>query len=472
MPIVFAIIALCIIILIHELGHFGAARLFKMKVYQFNLGMGPILLKKRIGETQYALRLLPIGGSCMLGEDDEGSDDPHEFKNKPVWQRIIVIAAGAFLNLILGLILAIVLNIVNPINSLTIDSFVNIAVSNTGSTPLMEGDEIVRINGMRVISNPEIGYVMDNSLMRDGDGGDYAMTVSLFGANAFTNYGEYGLQRGDRILSVNGYSVNTTTELFTKLREVVKNSQEENTREIILGYDEDGEPQMQEFSYITTEIDVRRYGLPPMTLSEVQLRFRTNEDGERILVEDFFVQAVYEFVVNRNGERVTLSNVIFPAVPNERGGISYRRDFHMREVDATLGNLLNYSTRNAIGMGRIIWLSLIDMFRGTYGLNDLSGPVGIFGAVGEAATFTTSFGEMIIMIVQISAFITINLGIVNLLPIPALDGARLVFLGVEAVRRKPLNQNVESTIHFVGFALLMILILVVTFNDVRRLITG
>ena len=357
MSIIIAILALCVIILIHEIGHFGAAKLFKMNAYQFNLGMGPILWKKKHKETQYALRLLPIGGSVALGEDDvDISEDPNDFRNKPVWQRIIVIAAGAFLNLVLGLILCIIINTVNPIASTIVsDYFDENSVSNTGVSALRGGDRIVKVNGMRIFSASEIFYKMDNSLTKEGD------------ADGF---------------------------------------------------------------------------------------------------------AVYEFVVIRNGEKVTLPQVKFAAIPNERGGMDYVRDFYVKRADKNPLSVFDYSVRNAVGYGRIIWLSLIDIINGTYGLNEISGPVGIAGVVGEVTKQAVDFKELVMSILSLSALITINLGMVNLLPIPALDGARIIFLTVEGIRRKPLNQHAEAIIHFVGFALLMVLILVVTFNDIRKLVFG
>ncbi|MCL2070717.1 MAG: site-2 protease family protein [Oscillospiraceae bacterium] len=358
MSVLIAIVVLCVIILVHELGHFGAAKLFKMNVPQFNLGMGPLLLKKNYKGTQYGLRLFPIGGSVLLGEDDtEESDDPNDFRNKPVWQRIIVIGAGAFLNLVLGLILCIIIYSVEPIPTTVVSAFGEEAVSNTGTSALRVGDRIVKVNGMNIVSASEIFYRMDNSLAKEGASGNFA---------------------------------------------------------------------------------------------------------------------VYEFVVIRNKERVLLPEVKFAASPNpsDRGGMVYTRDFWIEPAEKTFLNVLNYSARNAIGMGRIIWLSLIDIIMGTYGLNEISGPVGIAGVVGDLTAQAVNIKEAVMTVVSLSALITINLGMVNLLPIPALDGARILFLSAEGIRRKPVNPAVEGMIHFVGFALLMLLILVVTFNDVRKMIVG
>lgn len=374
MSIVIFILAFFAIILIHEFGHFGAAKLFKMNAYQFNLGMGPIIWKKQHKETQFALRALPIGGSCVLGEDDvEESEDPNDFKNKPVWQRIIVIAGGAFLNLVLGLILCIVIYIVQPIPTTVVSVFSDNAVSNTGASALQKGDKIIKVNGMRIVSANEIFYKMDNSMTK-------------------------GLANDD-----------------------------ENND--------------------------------------------SNDNSEFV---------VFEFVVIRNGEKVTLPRVKFEAYPNERGGMNYVSDFWVKPADKNIINVLGYSVCQAIGTGRMVWLMLLDIAGGTYGLNEISGPVGLVGAASEvtkqakenAKDFKEAVASITMSIVAISALISINLGIVNLIPIPALDGARIVFLTVEGIRRKPVNATVEGIIHFVGFALLMLLIIVVTFNDVRQLIVG
>jgi regulator of sigma E protease len=238
--------------------------------------------------------------------------------------------------------------------------------------------------------------------------------VSVFDENAVSNTGASSLQVGDRIVKVNDMNIISASEIFYKMN-----------------------------NSLTKE----------------------GADGD---------YAVYEFVVIRNGERVTLPQVRFAAKPNPdgSGGMVFTRDFWIRPADKTFLNVLNYSVRNAVGMGRIIWLSIIDIIRGTYGLNEMAGPVGIAGVVTELTAQAQSAKEIIMTIISLSALITINLGIVNLLPIPALDGARILFLTVEGIRRKPLNPAVEGIIHFAGFALLILLIIVVTFNDVRKLFGG
>jgi len=358
MAVITGILALCLMILIHEIGHFTAARIFGMKVYQFNIGMGPILLKKVKDGTQYAVRLLPIGGSVVLGEDgeyDEPDGDPRAFRNKPVWQRMIVIVSGAVLNLILGLLLCVVIMVMDEkIPSVTIGGFAEGAVSSTGDSALKTGDEILKINGMSILSYGDINYKLNNSRSKSGD-------------------------------------------------------------------------------------------------------------------ENF---AVYEFTVKRNGEKITLPNVTFAAEANERGGMSYVHDFKVYAVKKNIPNVLKYAARTSVTYGRLIWLSLTDLVKGQYGLNDISGPVGTVAAIGTETAKAETFADKAYTIVLICTLITINLGIFNLLPVPALDGARLVFFIIEAVRRKPVKAEIEGWVHFAGFALLMLFMLVVTFNDIRRLIFG
>jgi membrane-associated protease RseP (regulator of RpoE activity) len=478
--------------------------------------MGPIIWKKKHKETQYALRVFPIGGSCMLGEDEDPGEDPREFRNKPVWQRVIVIAAGAILNLVLGFILCIIINSVMQIASMDVARFNPGSVSNTGESALMVDDRIVRINGMTIISSDEVYYKMDNSLAnpsRIGRDAALAATVSGFRPNSASSAGENPLLVGDRIIGVNGETVTDASQIlnnaevspiwedddfgYFRLLVIREGEQEpvilENVPFFAVRHecrtafrDEDGE-------LIRNESDeVLFCGKDRVMFCDKeeetvegrvcgQLVF--DDEGGRAYFRDFDTAndfAVYEFVVIRDGQRVTLDDVRFalrldnrgePRV-NERGGLSYIRDFRVKEAPKTIPNIMEYSFRDVVGKGRIIWLSLMDILNGTYGINDLSGPVGIAGVVDTVAKQAVDFQQLVMSIVSISAFITVNLGIVNLLPIPALDGARILFLTVEGIRRKPLNQNAEAIIHFVGFALLMLLILVVTFNDVRKLIFG
>lgn len=353
MPIVLAILAFCLMIIIHEMGHFFAAKACGMKVSEFSLGMGPRLFKKQGKETLYTIKLLPLGGSVQLGEDEE-SDDPRSFRNKPVWQRMIVLAAGPIMNLILGVIICAVV----------------IIISGIVITP-----EIAKFSGDDPVSS------------------------------------KY-LQAGDEIVSINGHSIWSSMDISYALQNKV---------------------------------------------------MKASDDQE-------FMQ--YSFKVKRNGEIINIDDVNLAIAKAEDGSNRVVIDFVIRAYKIDFGNVFSYSFKEAASYGRLVWISLIDLIRGTYGLNDLSGPVGTVSVISQAVSSGANFKESVVNFLSMIAFITINLGIFNLLPIPALDGSRIVFLIIELIRRKPMKPEHEGIVHFIGFAALMLLILVVTFKDIFTLVTG
>lgn len=351
--IILAILAFCIMIILHEMGHFFAAKACGMKVSEFSFGMGPRLFKIQGKETLYTIKLLPLGGSVQLGEDEE-SDDPRSFRNKPVWQRIIVLLAGPIMNLILGIIVCIIAILINGrVVSATIGGF--LGDSPVSSDYIQAGDEIVEINGHSIWSSMDISYALQNSALQATDDTDYITY-------------DFKVKRGDEIVEFNG----------------------------------------------------------------VKFAVAHSESGESSVVLDFYVNA-------------------------------YKLDF---------GNVFVYSFKEAATYGRLVWISLVDLINGTYGLNDLSGPVGVVSAITQSATASTDMQENFYNLLRMIAIITINLGIFNLLPVPALDGARIVFLIIELIRRKPMKPEYEGMVHFIGFAALMVLMLVVTYNDIVRLVSG
>lgn len=350
--IVLAILAFCLMIIIHEMGHFFAAKACGMKVSEFSLGMGPRLFKIQGKETLYTVKLLPLGGSVQLGEDEE-SDDPRSFRNKPVWQRMIVLAAGPVMNLVLGVVICAV---------------------------------VIIISG--IVITPEIAKF----------GGDNPVSS------------EY-LQEGDEIISINGHSIWSSMDISYAL----------------------------------------------------QNKAMKADENEKFIS--------YSFKVKRDGETITLDDVRFAAVSSERGN-SVSVDFIVRAYKINFGNLFAYSFKEAASYGRLVWISLIDLVSGTYGLNDLSGPVGTVSVITQTTTSGANFKENAVNFLSMVAFITINLGIMNLLPIPALDGSRIIFLVIELIRRRPIKPEHEGIVHFIGFAALMLLMLVITFNDIIKLVTG
>ena len=346
MQIVIAILAFCVIIIIHEMGHFFAAKLCGIQVNEFALGMGPVILRKQGKETSYVIRLLPIGGAVSMEGESEDSDNPRAFNRKPVWQRMIVIIAGPVMNLILGFFAAMIyICTISAVGTTTVSSFPEGSLC---SNQLMTGDEIVSVENTPIWTTYDIQYKLTNN--------DH----------------------------------------------------------------------------------------------------RTNSNGNLLL----------DFKVKRDGKTIELKDLEFTIQQNEDGSSDIIYGFYVFPLERNFGTVLEYSARESASISRMIIFTIADLFKGKYGLKDLSGPVGTVTVVSQSVNYgLPSF-------MYLFAFITINVGVFNLLPIPALDGCRFLFLIIEAIRRKPLKPEVEGIIHLVGFGLLMVLMLVVTFGDISKLISG
>ena len=351
--IIIAIIVFGIIIMVHEFGHFIAAKKSGVRVNEFAIGMGPKLFSKQHGETKYSLRLLPIGGYCSMECEDSSSEDERAFCKKSVAKRIIIVVAGALMNLILGFIFIVVMT----------------SMSDTYAST----------------------------------------TVSWFEDNASSQAS--GLQVGDKVTSINGMHIFTDTD----------------------------------FAY----------------------QLQSDKDG------------VFDMIVIRDGEKKELENVEFSMTESENKdgekSSSLHIDFKVEPIERSFTSVVSQSWRRSVSYARLIWVSLGDLITGQYKINDLSGPVGIVSAISDVVSNETTesginWSELFQNLFSMAALISINVGIFNLLPLPALDGGRLIFLIIEAIRRKPISPEKEGVVHFAGLALLMLLMLYVTFNDIVKLI--
>ena len=342
MSIVIALLVFSVIILFHEFGHFLLAKLNKITVVEFSLGMGPRLLSFEAGGTRYSWKLLPFGGSCMmLGEDGE-EEEEGSFGSKSVWARMSVIAAGPIFNFLLAFIMALFI------------------VGNLGY------DVPVLLN----------------------------VTEGMPAADA-------GLQAGDRIVKMNGKRIHL-------YREVQNYSMFHQGETVVFQYERDGElheatvaPELMNGSY--------KYGIG--------------------------------------------------------GNINYRQKTNVLET-------LEYSAYEVYYWIDTTVSSLGLLFKGGVQLDDMSGPVGVVDAIGTTYQESRDEGAFYVWmnLLNIAILLSANLGVMNLLPIPALDGGRLIFLIVEAIRRKRVEPELEAKIHFAGLMLLMLLMVVVMFNDVKKFI--
>ncbi len=345
LSIVGAILVLCVLVVVHELGHYGAARLVGIKVMEFGVGMGPKLLSTVKNDITYSLRLFPIGGFCRFYGEDEAIRDSDSFGAQKVWKRAVVTFSGAFFNIVFSILLAIG----------TIWAF---------------GDIVT-------------------GLVSGGDGQSAVWEGSPAAAA--------GLQEGDIFIAIDGKKIDLTSSIT----------------DMILNAD----PSSMEVTVL------RDGGLYSLTVQN----FYSEERG-------------------RNFIGVTT------------GGV--RRHFKFAEA-------VSYSFE-------YIWVIMRETFSflgslfvpGTDVLGNVTGPVGTISIIGMAVR--AGFESVL----RLAMFVGMSLGIVNLLPIPGLDGAKLVFLGIEKVRGRAIPPEREGFVHFIGLIALLLLMVLLTFNDISRLIGG
>ena len=350
--ILIAILIFGVLIAVHELGHFLAAKACGVRVNEFSIGMGPRLLHRTKGDTEYSLRLLPIGGFCAMEGEDEDSDDERALNRQAWWKQFIIFVAGAFMNFLTGLLIVVCLYA-------TAQGFYTA--------------EIVDVN-------PD-----------------------------FPQQGEEGLLPGDVIYAVNGERVYLKSDV-----------------NLILSLKDTG------------------------TLDMTVLR-----DGKKL--DRTLTRQTY---TDENGQE-------YQAYGFTYGGV----------VEATFFNRLQYSWYQTIDYVRIVRLSLQMLLSGAAGVNDLSGPVGIVSTITEVGKETEAkagFGAAMESILYFAAMIAVNLAVMNLLPLPALDGGHVLFLLVNGIAaalfKKQIPSKYLNVINGIGFALLMALMLFVTFHDIIKLL--
>ena len=335
--ILLALFVFGVMILVHELGHFTFAKIFKVAINEFSIGMGPKIFSKKLKDgVQYSLRLFPIGGFVAMEGETEESDNPNSFDKKPAYQRFIIVAAGAVVNIIVAIIIVFFLSVTSPyFGTTTIASF-------------------------------------------EGDVDTYQ-----------------GLMPNDEIISVENTKVSTVDEL----------------------------------SYA-----IMMNGSKPVDIMVLR-------DGKEHLVED----------------------VVFPT--QEKDGFVYgQMNFKVYGEKKTIGNVIKNTYHTSLSTVKMIWDSIIGLITGKFGFKQISGPVGVTGAMVDVARQGPySFFFFV-------SVISMNLGIFNLLPIPALDGGTLLFTAIEMIFRKRVPKKIEDTLKLAAFALLILLVIVVSIKDVIMLI--
>lgn len=345
MTLILFLLILGLIVFIHEFGHFIMAKLFKVYIYEFSIGMGPVIHQhKGKDNVMYSIRALPIGGYVSMAgevaEDDDKVKKSDFLCNKPWWQRIIIFCAGVFNNFLLALVLFFI---------------------------------IAMAWGARV-TEPVFSEITPNS----------AMDIA-------------GAEVGDRIISINNKKVTTW-------------------------------------------------------------------DRAQILLIEKSKDNNYQIVVERNGQQKTL-NVTPEIVKDEKGKESkvYGMTVSSR-VEHGFVAAIKYAFHKFVSIFDTMILTIGGLFTGKISITALSGPVGIYTIVGEART------AGLFSLLYLVAYLSLNLGFINILPFPAFDGGHVLFTLIEVIIRRPVNKKVEAVLHFIGFILIFALMIAITIHDVWRLV--
>lgn len=439
--IILAILIFSLIIISHEAGHMLVAKRNGINVVEFAIGFGPDLISKTIRGTKYSIKLLPFGGACIMeGLDDEtGYDNPKpgSYFAATVWQRMASIFAGPLANLLVAFVLSIILTSCAGIDPARVAEVAdNSAASQAG---LMKGDIITKIDGSYTgigrdvytyftfteVNEKEINIVVK----RDGE----KKTIVLKPTRVDRYLLGFSYIPSDETTSKGGCEISALTEGYPVAQAGIKAG---DVITAINGHEVLSSKALNEF------MDAN-----PLDGSPVEFTYKHGEEVKTVTLTPLPYTA-YDtgFSYNLAREKTNFPGVLKGACEEVRYW-----------VVITVKNL---------GM----------LFTGKLTANDLGGAVAIVDMIGDSYTETVDAGgnavDVILQLMYITILISADLFIMNLLPIPALDGGKLLQLIVEAVTRKPLNRKVESIVNFVGLMFLLMLMVFVFFNDIRRIITG
>ncbi len=344
MNIVVALLVLAVLIIVHEIGHYFAARKIGIPVYEFSVGFGKLLWSRKNKDgVQFSLRLIPLGGYVkMAGEEPGDTEAPNGYSSRRPWEKMLVSFAGPFMNLVAGAVIFIMV-------------FAVIGVAMPSGEPVI---------GSVLAGKPAV---------------------------------EAGLEAGDRVISINNQDIASWEALVKAISSQAPGS--------IISMEVERAGQTKSFQVGTVKAD----------------------GGEHSVI-GIMTQVIYV--------RESLPNAV------------------------KLGFIQTYD------MTMLLFDSFGMIFSGSVPASEISGPVGITSMIGDV--YQSGAASLLIFM----GFLSINLGVMNLLPIPALDGSRIVFAVIEAVRRKPIDAEKEGLVHMIGFFLLIGLMIFATYNDIVRLIRG
>lgn len=404
-----SIFVFSLVILVHEFGHYKAAKSAGIQVDEFAIGMGPVIYKREKNNTIYSIRALPIGGFVKMEGEEEDVNSNTSYSSKTVWQRFKVIAAGPLMNFLLAVVIYIIISAVYGVPGSTISSLdTNSELYKSG---VRANDKVISVNDNKV-------YLRDDVVSEIAvEEKPYKITVKRdneilsFDVNQYYRYviGIYPNDTNDTTTSIIKPSDNNLPAYKAGIREgdkVVK----------------------------INNIDIANYN----QISEVINQL----NGES-----------FSMTVDRDGQTLT-----FDLTPQKELDLGFSTKVEKSFVTAVVSSI--YKTGYYI---KLMFEFIGMLFTGKVGSEAVGGPVMVISMIGEQAKL--GFYPLL----NLLAFISVNLGFMNLLPIPALDGSKLVFLIIEKVRGKKIPIEKEGFVHFVGFVLLISLMIFITYKDIVRL---
>ena len=353
-----------LIIFIHEFGHFITAKKSGIKVNEFSLGMGPKIFSFGKGETKYSLRIFPIGGFCAMEGEDEESPEPRAFNNAKVWKRMIVVIAGAVMNIILGFVLMFVVVVQQDAYSSTeVQSFP--ATSFSSCTGLQSGDVIKEINGYGISTSMDFNYPISTAELKTVDGSTLEIYKEDCGNNLY-NMAVSLVQ--DKNNKLSDEQVSKVNELLSKsTNEIVKAKSKEDAFSVYENY----------YKKINDACGIKDYKVEKIVEKETRKRYTAD-----ILVE-------------RNGEEKLLKNVqFFTYTTKDNSDPQVSIDFYVKPIEKTFGSVISQTFKQTISTCKMIYASLGGLLTGKFGLKDMSGPIGIASAVTTVASESLSSGFM------------------------------------------------------------------------------
>lgn len=404
------IILLGVLITIHELGHFIVAKLCKVKVNEFAIGFGPAIWKKQGKETKYTLRLIPLGGYNSMEGEDEASDDERSFSKASIPKRIAIVVAGATVNIIFAIIIYFTITASSETYiSNQIDEILDGYVAQTAG--LQVGDKIIEGNGQAIKSKKDLNEVVQNS-----QGEEIKIKIDRSG-----DIIEYHIKPSEIKSKVTGIYLDEKCKIVAVQKGSTSERQGVQANDILL------------------------------KVNGVDLKGDRNTALQEIGQKDVNTMVL---VVQRGEQEVTIE-----LTPDYE--TSYILGINLRPAEDTF---INRCVNGGMQTQEFL-VSIVDnlkqLFTGNVGVDQMMGPVGISEVVAKTDGLKEFFEMM--------ALISLSLGVTNLLPIPALDGGKILILLIEAIRRKPMKQETEVNIQLLGFAILIALSLYVTYHDILRI---